>query len=46
MRAFTLPDRVDVDKLKAEYRSGVLSVTLSKKEVAKPNTSRVEINNN
>src|SRR5712692_4527539 len=32
--------------LKAEYKSGVLTVTLSKKEVAKPKTIRVEINNN
>jgi len=46
VRAFTLPDSVDVDKIKAEYKSGVLTVTLSKKEVAKPKTIRVEINNN
>ena len=45
-RAFTLPDSVDVDKVRAEYKSGVLTVTLSKKEVAKPKTIRVEINNN
>jgi HSP20 family molecular chaperone IbpA len=37
---------VDVDKVKAEYKSGVLTVTLAKKEVAKPKTIRVEINNN
>ena len=46
VRAFTLPDSVDVDKVKAEYKSGVLTVTLAKKEVAKPKTIRVEINNN
>jgi len=46
VRAFTLPDSVDVDKVRAEYKSGVLTVTLSKKEVAKPKTIRVEINNN
>ena len=46
VRAFTLPDSVDVDKVKAEYKNGVLTVTLSKKEVAKPKTIRVEINNN
>jgi HSP20 family protein len=46
VRAFTLPDTVDVDKVKAEYKSGVLTVTLTKKEVAKPKTIRVEINNN
>jgi HSP20 family protein len=46
VRAFTLPDTVDADKVKAEYKGGVLTVTLSKKEVAKPKTIRVEINNN
>jgi HSP20 family protein len=46
VRAFTMPDSVDVDKVKAEYKSGVLTVTLLKKEVAKPKTIRVEINNN
>ena len=46
VRAFTLPDSVDVDKVKAEYKSGVVTVTLSKKEVAKPKTIRVEVNNN
>jgi HSP20 family molecular chaperone IbpA len=35
-----------VDKVKAEYKSGVLTVTLAKNEVAKPKTIRVEINNN
>ena len=46
VRAFRLPDSVDADKIKAEYKGGVLTVTLSKKEVAKPKTIRVEINNN
>jgi len=46
LRAFTLPDSVDVDKVKAEYKNGVLTVTLAKKEAAKPKTIRVEINNN
>ena len=45
VRALTLPDSVDVDKVKAQY-SGVLTVTLSKKEAAKPKIIRVEINNN
>ena len=46
VRAFTLPDSVDVDKAKAHDKSGVLTVTLSKTEVAKPKIIRVEINNN
>jgi HSP20 family protein len=46
VRAFTLPDSVDVDQVKAEYKNGALTVTLAKKEVAKPKTIRVQINNN
>ena len=46
VRAFSLPDTVDPDKVKADYRNGVLTVTLPKKEVAKPRTVNVEISNN
>lgn len=46
VRAFTLPDTVEGDKVKADYKNGVLTVTLPKKEVAKPRTINVEINNN
>ena len=46
VRAFTLPDTVEGDKVKAEYKNGVLTVTLPKKEVAKPRTINVQINNN
>ena len=45
-RTFTLPDTVDTEKVRADYKNGVLSITLPKKEVAKPRTIRVEINNN
>jgi HSP20 family protein len=45
-RYFTLPDTVDADKVKADYRNGVLTVTLTKKEVAKPRSIRVEVSNN
>lgn len=43
VRAFSLPDTVDGDKVKADYKNGVLTVTLPKKEVAKPKTINVEI---
>jgi HSP20 family protein len=43
VRAFSLPETVDGDKVKADYKSGVLTVTLPKKEVAKPKTINVEI---
>ena len=45
-RAFSLPDTVDGEKVKADYKNGVLTITLPKKEVAKPRTINVEINNN
>jgi HSP20 family protein len=46
VRAFSLPDTVEGDKVKADYKSGVLTVTLPKKDVAKPRTINVEISNN
>jgi HSP20 family protein len=44
-RSFTLPNTVDTEKVRADYRNGVLSVSLPKKEVAKPRTIKVEIAN-
>jgi len=35
-RSFSLPDLVDDDKIKAKYESGILYVTIPKKEEAKP----------
>jgi HSP20 family protein len=35
-RSFTLPTVVDQEKIKAEYRDGVLRVTLPKREESKP----------
>jgi len=45
-RNFTLPDTVDTEKVRADYKAGVLSIVLPKKEVAKPRTIKVEISNN
>jgi HSP20 family protein len=45
VRAFSLPDTVEPDKVKADYKNGVLTVVLPKKEVAKPRTINVEIGN-
>lgn len=42
-RSFTLPNTVDTEKVRADYKAGVLTVTLPKKEVAKPRTIRVEV---
>lgn len=46
VRAFSLPDTVDGDKVKADYKNGVLTVTLAKKDVAKPKTINVQISDN
>jgi HSP20 family protein len=43
VRAFSVPETVDGEKVKADYTNGVLTVTLPKKEVAKPRTINVEV---
>jgi HSP20 family protein len=45
-RAFSLPETVEGDKVKADYKNGVLTITLPKKEVAKPRTINVDISSN
>lgn len=45
VRAFSLPDTVEPDKVKADYKNGVLTVVLPKKEVAKPRTINVQVTN-
>lgn len=42
-RYFSVPDTVEADKVKADYKKGVLTVTLPKKELAKPRTIKVEV---
>jgi HSP20 family protein len=46
VRYFTVPETVDTEHVKAEYNSGVLTVTLPKKEIAKPKAIKVQVNNN
>jgi HSP20 family protein len=46
VRYFTVPDTVDSENVKADYQGGVLSVTLPKKEIAKPKAIKVQVNNN
>src|ERR1700735_4470756 len=46
VRIFTVPDTVDSEHVKAGYDAGVLSITLPKKEVAKPKTIKVQVSNN
>jgi len=42
-RSFSLPDPVKVDKVKANYRDGVLEITLPKSEEAKPKAIPIKI---
>ena len=42
-RAFTLPETVDFDAVKADYKAGVLTITIPKKEVAKPRQIKVAV---
>jgi len=45
-RYFTVPDTVDTEHVRAEYHNGVLTVTLPKKEIAKPKAIKVQVSNN
>ena len=43
-RSFTLPSTVDVEKIKAKYKDGILEATLPKTEEAKLKSIPVEVN--
>jgi HSP20 family protein len=45
-RSFTLPDTVDAEHVKADYKNGTVTITLPKKEVAKPRQIKVEVSHN
>ena len=42
-RTFALPGSVDVDNVKAEYKDGLLTLTVPKKEEAKPKTIKIQV---
>lgn len=42
-RSFTLPSMVDTEKIKAEFKDGVLHLTLPKKEEAKPRQISIKV---
>jgi HSP20 family protein len=46
VRSFALPETVDAEKVSADYRGGVLTVTLPKKEIARPRTVKVKVSSN
>jgi HSP20 family protein len=41
-RSFAVPNAFDTDKIAASFRNGVLSVSLPKKEAAKPRQIKIE----
>lgn len=43
VRSFSLPSSIDTESARASYEHGVLSVTLNKKEAAKPKQLKIEI---
>ena len=45
-RSFSLPNTVDPDAIKAEYRDGVLTVHVPKREEAKPKQIKVSVATN
>ena len=46
VRYFTVPDTIDPEHVKAAYEAGVLTITLPKKEIAKPKAIKVQVSNN
>jgi HSP20 family protein len=45
-RTFSLPNSIDADKVAANYKDGVLTLTMPKKEEAKPKTIKINVSNN
>jgi HSP20 family protein len=43
-RSFSLPHTVDMENIQAEYKNGVLTVRLPKREEAKPKQVKVAVN--
>ena len=45
LRSFTVPSTVDTDKVAAQYKNGVLTIRLPKKEAAKPRQVKIQAGN-
>lgn len=45
-RSFSLPNSIDADQVGAEYKDGVLTLTLPKREEAKPKTIKIAVSKN
>lgn len=42
-RVFTIPETVNTEAVKADYKNGTLTITLPKKEVAKPKQVKIQV---
>jgi HSP20 family protein len=42
-RSFTLPSTVNTENAQAEYKDGILTLTLAKREEAKPKTIKIQV---
>ena len=42
-RRFSLPSGIDLDKISAEYKNGVLNISISKKEEARPKSIQINV---
>src|ERR1700693_2877487 len=42
VRSFTVPTSVDTEKVSADYKNGVLTISLPKKEAAKPRQIKIQ----
>jgi len=45
-RSFSLPNSISTDKVKAEFKDGLLILTLPKREEAKPRTVKIDVSKN
>jgi HSP20 family protein len=45
-RTFALPGTVNAEKVEAEYKGGILTLTMPKREEAKPKTIKISVSNN
>ena len=42
-RSFSLPNSIDAEKVAADYKDGLLTLTMPKREEAKPKTIKIEV---
>ncbi|HUU13172.1 MAG TPA: Hsp20 family protein [Terriglobia bacterium] len=45
-RSFSLPNSIDADTVGADYKDGLLTLTLPKREEAKPKTIKINVSKN